>query len=397
MSCPSANLFYSHSNFLAQTAEANVSNAVCRLALVQEKASSRTKRECAQSITNIESQIDKYAGLVLQAARNRFQYEVGNSVALALSSKAISGDGSDGCSSGVLQMAAAVSKLKAAVSKFKPNDGKSAMFQIIPVARAEKVLGKTCIQTRLGVVERTKKVMQTLADSVDILATIADKKPFDITAAPLADFVSFVDRLSDGAASDTMLEFSDLGAAKCLSSAAKSAVCQRIGKAVQDAKLTTAIKTFVGPTEMKPAHVKDAALLPDDIKVAFLLANFFTVPCGDSVKTVGQTIQLASSNIDAVDVLLAANSMPYVKNVVVFAKVVTDAAASVTMKTCMARLTEWRQKMDALQLQKKAEAAEAPKKGNQSQNAQDVPPTKPQYRQSHIGDIISALQQVNSS
>ena len=120
-------------------------------------------------------------------------------------------------------MAAAVSKLKAAVSKFKPNVGKRAMFQIIPVARAE-VSGKTCIQTRLGVVERTKKVMQTLADSVDILATIADKKPFDITAAPLADFVSFVDRLSDGAASDTMLEFSDLGADKCLSNASKSAV-----------------------------------------------------------------------------------------------------------------------------------------------------------------------------
>ena len=118
ISCPSANLFYSHSKFLAQTAKANVSNAVCRLALVQEKASSRTKRECAQSITNIESQIDKYAGLVLQAARNRFQYEVGNSVALALCNKAISGDCSDGCSSGVLQMAAAVSKLKAAVSKF---------------------------------------------------------------------------------------------------------------------------------------------------------------------------------------------------------------------------------------------------------------------------------------
>ena len=53
--------------------------------------------------------------------------------------------------------------------------------------------------------------------------------------------------------------------------------------------------------------------------------------------------------------------------------------------------------MDALQLQKKAEAAKAPKKGNQSQKSQDVPPTKPQYRQSHIGDIISALQQVNSS
>ena len=214
--------------------------------------------------------------------------------------------------------------------------------------------------------------------SHDILATIADKKPFDITAATLADFVSFVDRLSDGAASDTMLEFSDLCAAKCLSSAAKSAVCQRIGKAVQDAKLTTAIKTFVGPTEMKPAHVKDAALLPDDIKVAFLLTNFFAVPCGDTVQKVGQTIQLGSSNIDAVDVLLAAHIVPYVKNVVVFAKVVTDAAASVTMKTGMARLTEWRQKMDALQLQNKGRGRD------QSQQTQetDVPPTKPQYRQS---------------